>query len=444
MISEKSTEGPYVLIAAENASAKFGGEAILPLHYFRLLRLRGIEAWLIVHARNRAELAALLPGEQGRIFYVPDTWAHRLLHALGRLLPEDVRVCSSGFAMGLISEYFIRRMARRLVERHRIDVVHVPTPVSPKLSSLLHDLGAPVIMGPMNGGMAYPEAFRVKQSALVRGVNRVGRWVAGCANRWIPGKLRAEVLLVANERTRQALPRRVRGRVLELVENGVDLSLWQPADWRSVNGTPVRFVFLGRLVEFKAVDLLLEAFARVAHGHNTVLDIIGSGPEQRKLEALAQRMGVASAVRFHGWLTQAEAGARLRLADVFVLPSLRDCGGAVVLEAMAVGIPVIATEWGGPADYLDSTCGILVPPTSRESLVAGLAEAMAELAVNPERRRALGEAGRARVIRQFDWERKIDRILEIYAAVTNRSAEHCFLSKACTRFAGKGATIARN
>jgi glycosyltransferase involved in cell wall biosynthesis len=425
MMPEKINDRLRVLIAAENASAKFGGEAILPLHYFRLLRRRGIEAWLIVHGRNRAELSALLPGEQGRIFYVPDTWAHRLLHALGRMLPEDVRVCSSGFAMGLISECFLRRMARRLVERHQIDVVHVPIPVSPKLSSLMHGLGAPVIMGPMNGGMSYPPAFRVKQSLLVRAVNRVGRWVAGCANRWMPGKLRADVLLVANERTRKALPRGIRGRVLELVENGVDLSLWQPTERRGSIGTPVRFVFLGRLVEFKAVDLLLEAFARLVRGHNAVLDIVGSGPEERKLADLAERLGVASRVRFHGWLPQAKAGARLRSADVFVLPSLRDCGGAVVLEAMAVGIPVIATAWGGPADYLDSTCGILVAPTAREALVAGLAQAMAGLAANPERRQALGEAGRARVIREFDWERKIDRMLEILRATANGGrAEH--------------------
>jgi glycosyltransferase involved in cell wall biosynthesis len=85
-----------------------------------------------------------------------------------------------------------------------------------------------------------------------------------------------------------------------------------------------------------------------------------------------------------------------------------------VLEAMATGLPVIATAWGGPADYLDASCGILVEPRSREHLVEGLAGAMAELAADPARRRTLGRAGRARVERHFDWQARIDQMLEIY------------------------------
>ena len=101
-----------------------------------------------------------------------------------------------------------------------------------------------------------------------------------------------------------------------------------------------------------------------------------------------------------------------------LLPSLWECGGAVVLEAMAIGRPVIATRWGGVADYLNDECGILVDPTSRESMIDGFAEAMLALSESPRRRRQMGEAGRRRVVEQFDWELKIDRILELYRQVT--------------------------
>jgi len=405
---------PRVLIVAEHASAKFGGEAILPLHYFRRLRARGVDAWLIVHARTQAELSALLPTEADRILYIPDTWAHRLLYTLSKPFPRVIQLYTFEFVMGLLTQFLARRTARRLVREQRIDVVHQPIPVSPKLSSILHGLGAPIVMGPMNGGMTYPEAFRRFESLSVRTFLRIGRWSAQLMNRLMPGKLRAALLLVANPRTRAALPTGVRGQVVELVENGVDLTLWQPVERPATDG-PVRFVFAGRLVDWKAVDLLLEAFARVTTPAK--LAVIGSGPEQPRLEQQAKALGIGERVTFHGWQAQPDAAKLLQAADVFVLPSLFECGGAVVLEAMATALPVIATDWGGPADYLDPSCGILVPPTSREALIAGLADAMRELAAAPERRRQLGAAGRDKAVKLYDWERKIDRILELYGAV---------------------------
>ena len=106
--------------------------------------------------------------------------------------------------------------------------------------------------------------------------------------------------------------------------------------------------------------------------------------------------------------------ARLQTACALVLPSLYECGGAVVLEAMALARPVIATAWGGPTDYLDETCGILVPPTSRQALIEGFAAAMNQLAGNPAQATQLGAAGRTRLLQHFDWNKKIDLILTLY------------------------------
>ena len=131
-------------------------------------------------------------------------------------------------------------------------------------------------------------------------------------------------------------------------------------------------------------------------------------------QALSKRKGLGSVVTFSGWLPQGACAERLQHADVLILPSLFECGGAVVLEAMAMGLPVIATGWGGPADYLDESCGILVKPDSRQALVDGFAGAMLKLATSPQLRRDLGEAGYRRARAHFDWERKIDQILKFY------------------------------
>jgi len=93
----------------------------------------------------------------------------------------------------------------------------------------------------------------------------------------------------------------------------------------------------------------------------------------------------------------------------------------VVLEAMASGLPVIATNWGGPADYLDSSCGLLVEPQSPGALVANLTEAMLQLAKDAPLARQMGAAGRAKVERDFDWQRKIDQILQVYSETIDRA-----------------------
>lgn len=408
---------PRVLILADNASAKFGGEAVLPLHYFRLLLARGVEAWLLVNGRNRAELeSALSPAESARVSYVPDTRLHRLLERVGRPLPNALKHVSTRFVGRLVSGRYARRLARQLIAAHRVTVVHQPTPVSPKEVSQAYGLGVPVVIGPMNGGMTDPPGFGHTQGRATALLFRGGRLASHLLNRLIPGKVRADVLLVANDRTRRALPRGCRGRVETLVENGVRLDQWHPVARRpAAPGDPVRFVFSGRLVDWKGVQYLLPAFARVVQHVPATLSVCGNGRYRTTLEALASSLGIADRVTFHGWLPQADCAAVVAAADVFVLPSLFECGGAVVLEAMAAGLPVIAVNWGGPADYLDPSCGVLVDPVSPTLLVDRLAEAMRDLAADPDRRHALGSAGRGRVSERFDWERKIGRILGVYA-----------------------------
>jgi len=85
-----------------------------------------------------------------------------------------------------------------------------------------------------------------------------------------------------------------------------------------------------------------------------------------------------------------------------------------VLEAMACGIPAAATAWGGPADYIDYSCGILVPASNPQTITQGFVDAMRSLVADPEMRLKLGSSGRRRVEQLYDWEQKVDRILELY------------------------------
>ncbi|MFT4111125.1 glycosyltransferase family 4 protein [Silvibacterium sp.] len=403
-----------VCIVAEHASYQFGGEAVLPLHYFAGLRARNIDAWLVVHSRTRPELLAAFPQDHDRFRFISDAWFHKLLFRLSRFLPRRVSEASIGLLSQLTTQYLARNIVRDLVTSESVDVVHQPIPVSPRFPSLMHGVGAPVVIGPMNGGMDYPAPFRHAESAFSRIAIAVGRSLSDLFNQWLSGKPKAEVLLVANERTRLALPAGMRGKVIELPENGVHLGTWSANGKNTADAElppKPRFVFIGRLVDWKGLDMAIEALSRLPEGE---LVIIGDGNMREAWKQAGERLGISDRILFAGWLPQAECAPILHASLALVLPSIYECGGAVVLEAMASGIPVIATKWGGPADYLDSSCGFLVEPSSREAIVQGFAAAMQQLIGQPELRDRLGRNGRERVGQYFDWEKKIDLILEIY------------------------------
>jgi hypothetical protein len=155
-----------VLIVAENASARFGGEAALPLHYYRELRARGTAAWLLTHARTRRELAEAFPATR-----TSSTWRTAPGTAscgAGTALPAQVRYLTTEFLSRISTQLAQRRIARRLIREHQVDVVHQPIPVSPREPSLLYGLGCPVVIGPMNGGMNYPPAFAAHEGRTER------------------------------------------------------------------------------------------------------------------------------------------------------------------------------------------------------------------------------------------------------------------------------------
>jgi glycosyltransferase involved in cell wall biosynthesis len=407
-----------IIIAAENASSRFGGEAILPLHYFKRLRERKIEAWLVVHSRTRDELRETLSAEQDRIHYIEDTFLHRAIWRLSQFLPERVASNSTGLLLQALTQFFQRRLVKQLVKVHRATVVHQPIPVSPRAPSMLMNVGAPVIIGPMNGGMNFPPGFESYQSRFESLFLLLARQAAYLVNRAIPGKHRAAAILVANQRTRAALPLHKHPNIIELVENGVDLTLFNTGKTAAVkNSQRLRFVFVGRLIKLKALDLLLTAFSEARKTIDIELWIIGDGNEKNALQTQATNLGLDNHVSFHGFIPQHQTPEKLQACDALIFPSLHDCGGAVVLEAMAMGLPVIATRWGGPADYIDDECGILLDPSSPDQFIQEITKALIQMTQSSKLRQQFAAEARKRVEQFYNWERKIDRMLEIYQSV---------------------------
>jgi glycosyltransferase involved in cell wall biosynthesis len=282
---------------------------------------------------------------------------------------------------------------------------------------------ATVIIGPLNGNIYYPPAFRHREPMT----DHVRRWLHPHVQRLqrfvLPGKARAAALLVAGgERTLESL--RMGGcretQFVASLDSGVaDEFHLRPRIRHS--GQSYRFVHIGRLVKFKGTDALIRSLLQTRTPIE--LDIIGRGPELEALKKLTEALGLNNRVKFLDWITDhsliGETFGRYR---ALVLPSLAEANGIVVQEAMALGLPVIALNWGGPALLVTPESGILVEPLSEAYVLTELAKAMDRLAQDGEVAERMSIAGRHLATKQgFLWSVLIRRWAELYRDLQRRN-----------------------
>ena len=198
--------------------------------------------------------------------------------------------------------------------------------------------------------------------------------------------------------------------------NGVDLAGFAPAEHDSENLT---ILSVGRLVEKKGFEYLLEAFALVAtEVPEARLEIAGEGPLRQSLEQLASQRGLSDRVTFHGSLPHGVVASSMQNASIICQPSVTASDGdseglpTVVLEAAATAKPLVSTRHSGiPEIIVDGTTGFLVA----ERDVGALADRLLSLLRNAELRKKMGEAGRRRIEEKFDMSKQAERLEEIYS-----------------------------
>jgi glycosyltransferase involved in cell wall biosynthesis len=210
-----------------------------------------------------------------------------------------------------------------------------------------------------------------------------------------------------------------------LVYHGLDLARFPdpppPRPLRDGSGEAVELVSVGRLVEKKGYDLLLDALAVLPKTLNWRLTQIGGGDLQRRLSARAKRLRIADRIEWRGACDQNEVVATLRAADIFVLASRiakngdRDGLPNVLMEAASQELPIVATKVCAIPEFVeDGRHGVLVDQES-----GAMAQALADLITDPRRRTAMGRAARARLVTDFNIDCGIDRLAtRLSAALT--------------------------
>ena len=190
---------------------------------------------------------------------------------------------------------------------------------------------------------------------------------------------------------------------IQMVPNGVATDIFTPIE---KNNETVKIFFIGRLTKQKGGDLLLQALSCIS-SQNWELEIIGDGPENETLNRLAENLGIKSKIKFTGWVNREDIIAKYQNADILVLPSSDEGMSNVILEGIACGLPVIATDISGTNELVKTgENGILIPVNN----IDALKEALDNLLNNQDLRTEMGKKSR-QIALEYDWKTITARLI---------------------------------
>jgi alpha-maltose-1-phosphate synthase len=313
-------------------------------------------------------------------------------------------------------EYKLCQRFGAALEAREYDVVHRLTPLSPTVPSLAlarkcKACGIPFVWGPVNGGVPWPTGFSNVQHAE-------GEWLSYVRN--------AHKLLPGYEQTRALASALIAGSISAWDQFGAHQSksvyipenAVAPERFPDINPpplrAPMRVAFVGRLVPYKGADMLISAAAPLVRAGKLVVDIIGDGPEMERLRELRRHEGIEDGVLLDGWVPHEKLQQRLLQSQLFGFPSVREFGGAVVLEAMASGLVPIVVGYAGPNELVSDTTGVRIPIGPRGEIISSLSSALERFVEQPELAREMGLRARQRVLDSFTWPAKAAQVLEVY------------------------------
>lgn len=420
----------HILLAAYQCGPGMGSVSQIGWEWYsRLSEVN--EVTLVTHIRNKVALEGALDYKKiANIIFIDTEWFAGPLYRLAqRLFPK------SEHSVTLVSslDYFIfdfvayRQLKKLINSGLRWNILHRVTPVTFAAPTWLGHLKIPMVIGPLNSGLKDPVGFgkTMKQESTwlikVRGIARLLDALLGSTKR-------AACILTASKTTLEQVNLRYRTKCQPMLENGVDLTRFTPAPWPDSPDAshPLRILFVGRLVPVKGLEMLLAAVAQLKEqGQNVVLDVVGDGPLRNDWMNLSAELGLTGEVHFHGALAMHKVALHMQSCHIFCLPSVRESGGAVLLEAMACARPVIALNFGGPVDIVSAQVGALLSMNNPEQVTADLAATLGDILKHPQAWKIRGETGRTLIENRYSWPAKISEAHNIYRKVLAERALAC-------------------
>jgi phosphatidylinositol alpha-mannosyltransferase len=346
-------------------------------HLHEGLRERGHDVWIITSKYGKQRES------EGHIIRLGTGWAFPANGSVGRV------------TLGLR----FKRQAREVLEAHRFDVLHFHEPFVPFLSPTVLDASETVNIATFHafGGFSpsywIGSKFAGRLAELLHGRIAVSGAARHFIDRYFPGDYR-------------------------IIPNGVEIEKFAEAQpYEELRDGTLNILFVGRFEERKGLIHLLKAYHRLRKRKvDARLLVIGDGPKRREYKRYVGLRGIRD-VEFLGRVSDEEKVRYFASADIYCAPNTgQESFGIVLLEAMAAGVPIVASDIHGFKRVVERNVqGILVEPRNPRALAA----ALYALARDPELRHDMGEAGRERAP-EFSWDRVTERIVDYYYEVRER------------------------
>lgn len=268
----------------------------------------------------------------------------------------------------------------------------------------------PFIWGPLGGADGVPRAYlkglpfkqRVVQSmryVLIRTAS-VNPLV------FLPSKA-AVAILGRTQNNIMAIPLKYRKKCYVILETAMENDVTSTSSSSNAETRDVEIISTGRLVPFKNIVMAIEILKKVRDdGYSFHYTVIGKGSEKVRIERLIKKYQLENVVTMIDEVPREEVMKYLGVSDLYLFPSLREGGSWALMEAMAVGLPVVCFDWTGTGIITDDFCATRIKPTTPKQDIQSFVQAIEDMIVHPQKREKYGAQSRERIMKVYNWEEK--------------------------------------
>lgn len=411
-----------VLLIVEQCNPEWSSVPLEGYNYYQAIS-QLVDVTLVTHERNKTALDKIISPQ--KVVYIQESEAIKKYHKLIASFTYSGKKnwpLYNAFSYLVYAEFNhkVYEQFNSQILKGEYDIVHSLTPMMPRypVKAVKVCKNTPFLLGPVNGGVPFPKGFQeiAKQEfAQFNFLRAVGRAL-------IPGYVdtykKADRVLAGSTYTLnnlQDLFSLSDEQINLFYENGISQDFLNAVKTGKSSSDKVNLLFVGRLVPYKGADMLIEAISMLPKEiqNQIKLTIVGDGSERTNLEAIAKKFDLENLVSFTGWIKQQETLEFYKKSDIFCFPSVREFGGAVVLEAMACGLPCIVVNNGGIGEYVTERTGFKIDPDSKEYVTQQLANKIGTIITDEQLRKEMSVNSVERV-REFEWGYKAEKIVEIY------------------------------
>ena len=316
-------------------------------------------------------------------------------------------------------QHDVLRFAERLHKEQSFDLVHQLTITGYREPGYLWKLPVPFVWGPITGAQMIPKAFLQimrRRGMVFYGLrNLVNRWQMKRSGRWRTAAIKASHIWTAAPEDYRMVTKHWECQADPMIETGATPWPNKAPRTRRAN-QQLELVWSGGHIGLKALPLVLYALARLSWLDRIRLTILGEGGETRAWQELARKLGISEALHWTGRLPHREALEQMDQAHVLVFSSVKEGTSSVVLESLALGLPVICHDACGMGTAVNDACGIKIPMIDPETSIREFSVAIRRFLDEPQLLERLSRSALMRAT-ELTWDKKVERMCEVYEAI---------------------------